>query len=169
MHAEGFPPVADSRARVLVLGSLPGPVSLRERQYYAQPRNAFWGIMGVLVGAAPEQSYETRLESLRSHHVALWDVCASAHRPGALDAAIRRASVVPNDFATFFTEHSELRLVYFNGKAAAELYRRKVLPGLPEELQALRYQTLPSTSPALAALTFAQKLERWKILRDTSR
>jgi len=169
MHAEGFPPLADSTARVLVLGSLPGPMSLRERQYYAQPRNAFWRIMGVLFGAGPERPYETRLESLRSHHVALWDVCASAHRPGALDAAIRQASVVPNDFAGFFAEHSELRLILFNGKAAAELYRRKVLPGLPEELQVLRYQTLPSTSPALAAMTFEQKLERWRILKDTSR
>ena len=166
MHAKGFPPVADSRARVLVLGSLPGPVSLRERQYYAQPRNAFWRIMGVLFGAAPERPYETRLESLRWHRVALWDVCASAHRPGALDAAIRRASVVTNDFGQFFAAHSELRLICFNGKAAAELYRRQVLPGLPEELQALQYETLPSTSPALAALTFEQKLERWMVVRE---
>jgi hypoxanthine-DNA glycosylase len=61
MHFEGFPPVADPRARVLVLGSLQGPVSLRERQYYAQPRNSFWRIMGVLFGAALERPYEEAL------------------------------------------------------------------------------------------------------------
>lgn len=158
--------MADSRARVLVLGSLPGPVSLRERQYYAQQRNAFWRIIGALFGAGPGQPYETRLESLRSHHVALWDVCASAHRSGALDAAIRRASVVPNDFVAFFAQHSGLRLIVFNGQTAAALYRRKVLPGLPAELQSLRYQTLPSTSPAHASMTFEQKLERWMVVRE---
>jgi hypoxanthine-DNA glycosylase len=169
MHSEGFPPIADPRARVLVLGSLPGPVSLRERHYYAQPRNAFWRIMGVLFGAAQERPYEDRLRSLLRHRVAVWDVCASAHRPGALDAAIRRASVVPNDLAAFFVTHRELRLVCFNGQAAAELYRRRVLPGLPAELRALRYEVLPSTSPAYAAMTFERKLERWRIVREEAR
>ena len=71
LRSEGFPPVSDPHARVLVLGSLPGPVSLRERQYYAQPRNAFWRIMGVLFGAAQERPYEDRLRSLLRHRVAL--------------------------------------------------------------------------------------------------
>ena len=96
-------------------------------------------------------------------------MCASAHRPGALDAAIRRASVVPNDLATFFVTHRELRLVCFNGQAAADLYRRRVLPGLPAELQVLRYEVLPSTSPAYAAMTFERKLERWRIVREAAR
>lgn len=164
MQSEGFPPVADARARVLVLGSLPGPVSLQAQQYYAQPRNAFWRIMGVLFGAGPERPYAERLEVLLSHRVALWDVCASAHRPGALDASIRRASVVPNDLAGFFAQHPELRLVCFNGQAAADLYRRRVQPGLAEEWQTLRSESLPSTSPAHAAMTFEQKLERWRVV-----
>lgn len=166
MHADGFPPVQDVHARVLVLGSLPGPVSLRERQYYAQPRNASWRIMGALFGAGPERPYEERLKFLVRHRVALWDVCASAHRPGALDASIRRASVVPNDFAAFFDAHPELRLVCFNGQTAAELYRLQVLPGLPAEFQELRRATLPSTSPAHAAMSFEHKLERWNIVRE---
>jgi len=153
----------------LVLGSLPGPVSLRERQYYAQPRNAFWGIMGVLFGAGPGLPYEERLQVLVRRHVALWDVCASAHRPGALDAAIRRASVVPNDFAAFFAAQPELRLVCFNGQAAAELYRRRVLPGLPAVLRSLHYKALPSTSPAHAAMSFEQQLERWRVVEEAAR
>src|SRR5690606_15072124 len=64
--ARGFPPVSSPDAHVLVLGSLPGEASIAARQYYAQPRNAFWPIMGELVGAAPPLDYAERLERLRA-------------------------------------------------------------------------------------------------------
>ena len=164
MRSHGFAAVARPDARVLVLGSLPGQVSLRERQYYAQPRNDFWKIMGVLVGASPERPYADRLEALNAHRIALWDVCASAQRPGSLDASIRHATVVANDFATFFRAHKKIGLICFNGRKAADLYRRFVLPGLPEPLQAIHCEALPSTSPAHAAMSFEQKLARWSIV-----
>jgi hypoxanthine-DNA glycosylase len=149
---------------VLVLGTLPGPESLRQQQYYAQSRNAFWRIMGELVGAGPELPYLRRLEVLVEHRIALWDVCAAAERAGALDAAIRRASVAPNDFAVFLREHPSIELICFNGQTAASLYRRLVEPQLPAEFAAIEQRVLPSTSPAHAALSFERKLERWRVV-----
>jgi double-stranded uracil-DNA glycosylase len=162
----GFPPIAAPSARVLILGSLPGQVSLQRQQYYAQPHNVFWRIMGALFGAGPELSYDERAARLVQQHVALWDVCKAAVRPGSLDAAIDLASVIPNDFNEFFARHPQLQVVYLNGATAARLYARLVVPRLPPPLQLLSQQRLPSTSPAHAALRFEHKLERWGVIRE---
>lgn len=161
MHDACFPPIADAHARVLILGSLPGQVSLQRQQYYAHPRNAFWKIMGRLFGAGPALPYAERAQCLIRNGIALWDVCAAAQRPGSLDASIVHASVVPNDLAAFIESHPDVCLIGFNGGKAADLYRRQVLPGLPATGRAIRTATLPSTSPAHAAMSFEDKLARW--------
>ena len=155
----GFPPVSRGDARVLILGSLPGERSLRLGQYYAHRANRFWWIMACLVGAAPELPYPTRLDRLRAHRIALWDVCAAAMRPGSLDANILSPSVEANDFAGFLGHHPEIRLICFNGGAAAGLFRRKVTAALPS---GVRTRQLPSTSPAHAALRPEEKLALWR-------
>jgi len=164
MHDKCFPPIADAHARVLILGSLPGQVSLQRQQYYALPQNAFWKIMERLFGAGPALPYEERVQRLVRNGIALWDVCAAAQRPGSLDASIVHSSVVPNDLAAFIETHPGIGLVCFNGGKAAELYRRLVLPGLPAAVRAIRYETLPSTSPAHAAMPFEEKLTRWAVV-----
>jgi double-stranded uracil-DNA glycosylase len=157
----GFPPIADAAARVLVLGSLPGRKSLELREYYAQPYNAFWRIMGELFGAGPTLEYQARLARLRAHGVAAWDVLAAGEREGSLDSAIVPTSIVVNDFNAFFERHRRIRLICFNGNTAAGLFRRKVLPDLTPERAAIERHALPSTSPAYASLRFEQKLARW--------
>jgi len=164
MHDKCFPPIADAHARVLILGSLPGQVSLQRQQYYALPQNAFWKIMERLFGAGPALPYEERVQRLVRNGIALWDVCAAAQRPGSLDASIVHSSVVPNDLASFIETHPGIGLICFNGGKAAELYRRLVLPGLPATVRAIRYETLPSTSPAHAAMPFEEKLTRWAVV-----
>lgn len=167
MRDKGFPPIADAHARMLILGSLPGQASLQRQQYYAQPRNVFWKIMGRLFDAGPDLPYAERGQRLVQNGIALWDICAAAQRPGSLDAAIVHSSVVPNDFASFFEDHPDIGLVCFNGARAAELYRRLVRPGLPAAQHAIRTATLPSTSPAHAAMPFEEKLMRWTaVLRN---
>lgn len=158
----GFPPIEDAAARVLVLGSLPGVKSLEMREYYAQPYNAFWRIMGELFGAGPALPYPARLVRLRAHGVAVWDVLAAGEREGSLDSSIVPASIVVNDFSSFFAHHPQLVLICFNGNTAAGLFKRKVLPGLRPKWAALERRVLPSTSPAYASLRFEQKLAGWR-------
>lgn len=161
--SEGFAPVAQPDARVLILGSLPGQLSLRMQQYYAQPRNAFWRIMGELVDAHPELAYPDRLQRLTERGIALWDVCAAAARPGSLDASIDSDTVITNSFDQFYRDHPDILLVCFNGATAERLYRRLVLPKLPPSF-GITYRGLPSTSPAHAAMPFAEKLAKWSVV-----
>lgn len=162
LPSKGFPPIAGRGARVLILGSLPGQMSLQKKQYYAQPRNAFWPLMAKLMDGSAITSYENRTAMLIEHRVALWDVCAAAVRPGSLDAAIRRDSVVANKFAAFFNGYVSIELICFNGQKAADLYRRLVAPTLPGPAARLATLTLPSTSPAHASQSFAEKLCLWQ-------
>lgn len=160
--AEGFPPVEPRRARVLILGTLPSAVSLRRREYYAHPRNAFWPLMGELFGAGRELPYPARLRRLAAQGVMLWDVLRAAHRPGSLDSAIHPRRLQPNAIPELLTRHPELEKIVFNGAPAAALFRRHVAPKCGAALEKLELVRLPSTSPAHASRTFAQKLAAWR-------
>ncbi len=166
--SQGFPPISNPRATVLILGSLPGKRSLKEQQYYAQPQNAFWKIMGEFFDAGPELAYDERTQHLAQTGIALWDVVASAERPGSLDSSIVQSSVIVNDFQGLFQTHRKIKLVCFNGAKAAELYRRQVLPTLEGAFGQVHYEQLPSTSPAHAAMRYEEKLRRWSIVKRTA-
>jgi hypoxanthine-DNA glycosylase len=160
--SQGFAPVARADARLLILGSMPGIASLEAARYYAFPRNVFWKIMGDLFAVGPELDYPARLQKLGENYIALWDVIETCHRPGSLDSAISEAGMATNDFNGFFKQYPHITHVYFNGKKAAGLYKKKVLPNLTGHYQ---YHVLPSTSPANAAKSYAAKLEAWSVIR----
>jgi hypoxanthine-DNA glycosylase len=158
--SRGFPPVIGRAPRVLLLGSLPGRASLAAGEYYAQPQNAFWRILGAVCGAGPGQSYAARLRLLKRAGIAIWDVLAAAERPGSLDADIVRSSVRVNDIPGLLGRHRSIELVAFNGKAAAAIYRRHF--GATVLHPRVRLQSLPSTSPAYASMAVEQKLVHWR-------
>ncbi len=161
----GFPPVVGANPRLLILGSMPGIMSLERRQYYAQPRNAFWPIMGELFGIASELEYGERLQGLLDAGVALWDVLRSCERSGSLDANIDMKTAVTNDFVEFLSTHSRIDRVFFNGATAAEVFERRVSPGLDKAgIRPIELIRLPSTSPAHAAMPYKEKLQRWSTI-----
>lgn len=157
----GFAPIIGPQAQVLILGSMPSVASLQQQQYYAHPRNAFWPIMGTLLGAGPELPYRQRKKVLIQQRVAVWDVLKCCQRAGSLDQNIDMQSIETNDFANLFMQYSGVQRVCFNGKAAEKLYRKHVLPQLKPQCCCIKYQRLPSTSPAHAALNLQQKTLAW--------
>ena len=153
---KSFPYSADDNARVLILGSMPGAESLRQQQYYAFKHNAFWRIMGEVYGFSPDLPYLERLAELRRCGVALWDVLAACERPGSLDSDIRAAR--PNDIPRLVKKLPRLEKILCNG-GASRSYLRRFFP----ELDA---QQLPSTSPAAARFSYAEKLAAWRAALD---
>ena len=118
--------------------------------------------MGELFAAGPELDYESRLQKLINSRIALWDVIETCHRPGSLDSAISEAGLATNNFSDFFSHHPHITHVFFNGQKAADLFKKRVAPSLTGYYH---YLTLPSTSPANAAKSYAAKLEAWSVLK----
>lgn len=153
----GLSPMAGRCPRVLILGSFPSALSLAHSEYYGNPRNQFWRIMEAIFAIPADLPYPDRVARLADFGVALWDVIGSCERPGSADSRIR--DPVQNDIVGFVRAHPTVRLVALNGSTAARLYRtRAEVPGLPAV-------TLPSTSPAHAARTFAEKVSAWRVVK----
>jgi TDG/mug DNA glycosylase family protein len=153
-----FACVTDTRTRVLLLGSLPGEVSLARSQYYAHPQNQFWRLMEVVIGLRlVDLSYPMRLEALLDAGVGLWDVVRTARRAGSLDVDIRDHT--PNPLGSFAATLPNLRAIGFNGGKASAIGRKQI--GGDVDFALL---TLPSSSPAHTS-PFATKAAEWVRLR----
>jgi len=156
---QAFPPSAAADARLLILGSLPGEESLRQQRYYAHPTNAFWWLIGEVIGETVVRlPYEDRLDRLKTHRIALWDVIERAKRLGSLDQAIQSAE--PRDLAGFAASLPDLRAIAFNGGTAAR-HGRQQLGGT----DCYTLIDLPSSSAAYAGMHRDAKRERWMALR----
>ncbi|KXU31407.1 DNA-deoxyinosine glycosylase [Sphingobium sp. 22B] len=150
-----FPPSVDEATRLLILGSLPGDVSIRQGEYYAHRGNAFWALMGDVLGEdLRSQPYAMRLKRLKARAVGLWDVIESADREGSLDSAIRGAEL--RDLSAFVDRLPALEAVAFNGKTAA-LHGRRQIGARP----GLALIDLPSSSGAFASMSREAKRNAW--------
>ncbi len=156
----GLPAIARPNARLFVLGSLPGDASLAASRYYAHPTNQFWRLLGSAIGEDLQSlSYEERLQRLADRLVGLWDVIASASRPGSLDQAIRAAE--HNRIQHLLHDFPDLRAIAFNGGTAAAI-GRKLIGEPPGRLSLI---DLPSSSAANTR-PFTEKAAAWSRLAE---
>ncbi len=135
-------PVFDENSKVLVLGSLPSPLSRAKGFYYGHPQNRFWRVLEKVFNEEIPDSNEAKRAFLLGKGIALWDVIYSCDINGASDSSIKNA--VPNDFSVIFSA-ADIKRVFTTGKTAYALYRR-----FTGETPVL----LPSPSPANCAVKF---------------
>lgn len=158
MLKQSFAPIIPLQPRILILGSLPGDLSIAKDQYYAHPQNRFWKVLFQLFGKEFTTDYSQRIKLLHQHQIALWDVCASAIRPGSMDTAI--SEVIPNPIPQFLAEYSSITTIIFNGQKAQKLFDKYF-----KNQENLHYITLPSTSPANAQFSFDRLLQHWEVMK----
>ncbi|MCQ6563955.1 DNA-deoxyinosine glycosylase [Paenibacillus mendelii] len=160
MRVQSFPPIIDERARVLVLGSMPGTASLEKHQYYGHPRNYFWPVLYGLFDEKPDVEYDRRIAFAQSHRFALWDVIATCERVGSLDVNIKEEQ--PNDIPGLIARYPGIRCLAFNGSKAHDTFL-KVFGG-DRALASIDRLKLPSTSPVPTPRmrSAADRLEVWR-------
>lgn len=157
----GLPPVIGTAPRALLLGTVPSVISDRERQYYANPMNGFWKVTHGIWDAEPDADYAARLEFLKAHRLALWDVVQECDIRKSGDGSIRNA--VPNDLEGLFRDHPTIGRVFINGRRAHSLYEVMVDRHMDPVLRR-PFSYLPSTSSA-NAIGFGRKKEAWMMVR----
>jgi hypoxanthine-DNA glycosylase len=135
MIKQGFSAIVDKNTEILILGSLPGDVSIKRHQYYGHPGNDFWRLLGRAIGENLESmDYESRLETLKRNGIGLWDVFKAGDREGSEDAKIKGEEI--NQFSILKEIAPKLRLVCFNGRKSGKYepvlremgYGTKILP-----------------------------------------
>ncbi len=135
MIKQGFPPIVDKNTKIIILGSLPRNISLKKHQYYGNPGNDFWRLLGSAISEdLQSMDYGRRLETLRCNGIGLWDVFKAGDRVGSGDVKIKDEEM--NQFSILKEIAPKLRLICFNGKKSGKYesilreigYEIKILP-----------------------------------------
>lgn len=162
MKVQSFPPVIDERAKVLVLGSMPGTASLDKGQYYGHPRNHFWPVVYGLFGEQPSPGYDERIAYAQKRGLALWDTIAACRREGSLDANIQDES--PNDIPGLLARYPGIVCIACNGSKSYDTFNKYF--GSHSLCAHIPLLKLPSTSPIPTPRmrTTADRIEAWRAL-----
>lgn len=163
----GLAPIVSPSSRTLILGSFPGEESLRKKEYYAHERNGFWKILAFLFEPGLEfKNYAAKKAFIKKHQLAVWDVIHSCERKTSADSRIKNP--IPNDFAAFFARHSKIKTVLLNGRTAEKAWQTLAAYSGLDLKKSSRSRAfppavyVPSTSPALASLTWQAKAALWQ-------
>ncbi len=162
LRIQGFPPVIGRKPLVLILGTMPGRMSLIKKEYYGHKQNQFWRIMFAVYGEEYSSAYADKIRFLKGRAIALWDVLDTCVRENtSADAAIKDG--IPNDIPGLLAQYPSIQHLFFDGKTAEALFHKYFRDALTQKTH-----VLPSTSPANVNYTFRQKLVQWRKIRKVT-
>ncbi len=153
-----FPPIINANSKILILGSIPGVKSLEKQQYYGHPQNKFWKIIFHLFNEDFTEDYIQKINILKKHRIALWDVIDSCERKGSLDSEIKNEEA--NQIPELLQKYPNIQAIFCNGGKSY-----KNLQKMLGKTSIIPFYLLPSTSP-LHTISFEKKLESWKKILD---
>ena len=152
-YKKGLIPWIDESSEILILGSLPSDVSIKEQAYYQnKSKNSFWKLMHGLFGQGDDSK-----EFLLKNHVALWDCLAEGNRKGSMDANIIGGEV-PNKLPELLASYPNIKRIVINGSGTAQKYFDRYFSALYHQIEVI---AVPSSSNA-RPMSFEDKLQEWK-------
>lgn len=150
----GLAPVINTQTKLVILGSFPGQQSLSKQQYYAHPRNQFWPLLSAIFNHDLNVlTYTERLQAVLDYGLGIWDVYATCQRIGSLDSAITGGIV--NPLEQLWLHAPSLQAIAHNGGLSWR--NASCIKNI-----AIAVYRLPSSSPAHARMSFAEKLQIWR-------
>ncbi|WP_445476014.1 DNA-deoxyinosine glycosylase [Methanococcoides methylutens] len=143
-------PIIDKNTTLLIVGTFPSQISREIGQYYGNPRNQFWKLLGgILDTDLQAMDYKDRIKVLQNHNVGLWDTLESCQITGSSDWSIR--DEVYNDFSHL----TSIKKIVCNGSKAMKFIKSCNVP------EGVSISLVPSSSPA-RAMIFSEKLNEWE-------
>lgn len=148
---KGLPAFNLKNAKVVILGTFPGELSLCKQEYYANDNNCFWSLLGLK---------EHDMNDLKKLNIGLWDVIASCERDGSSDKNIKNPK---------YNDLSDLKgkKIFFNGKRAYKYFLASQKMRQNIDIKVPEKQVLISSSRA-AAIDYKTKQKQWnKVIQAT--
>ena len=139
-----FKPVIFKESRVLILGSFPSVKSREVDFYYGNKNNRFFKILEVIFDEKIGESKEAKIDFLRRHKIALFDVVKSCEIVGSSDSSLSVKEV--NDIGNLI-ENTDIEKILLNGKKAFEIFQKYI------KIDKVKYFYIPSSSPANASFS----------------
>lgn len=155
---QSFPPLLSATPKVLILGTMPSVKSLEQQEYYGNRQNVFWKLLFAVFEEPLSTVYQSKVNLIQNHHLALWDVLQSCEREGSLDSAIK--AEYPNNIPQLLQDYPSIQLIVFSSQNAAKYFKKYI--GIEVGIPMV---TLPSPSGANARMTFDEKLKAWSSLK----
>ena len=139
-----FKPVIFKESRVLILGSFPSVKSREVDFYYGNKNNRFFKILEVIFDEKIGGSKEEKIDFLKRHKIALFDVVKSCEIVGSSDSSLSVKEV--NDIGKLI-ENTDVEKILLNGKKAFEIFQKYI------KIDKVKYFYIPSSSPANASFS----------------
>ena len=150
-------PLYNENSKILILGSFPSVKSRETMFFYGHPQNRFWKVTAAVFNMPVPQTVEEKRDFLLLNRIAVWDVIGSCDIQGSADTTIK--NVVPNDLMPIL-KTAEIEQIFVNGKTAEKYFNKYIRDKINRTAICL-----PSTSPANAAWSLEQLLEKWEIIK----
>ncbi len=143
-------PIIDENTTVLIVGTYPSPISRDTNQYYANPKNHFWKLMGSILDTdLKELEYTGRIQVLQDHQIGLWDTLKHCDIEGGSDKSIS------NEEYNDFSQVTSINKIICNGKKAEKYLKHCKVPNDVDII------TVPSSSPQ-NRMDVSVKSEKWE-------